>query len=479
MKTSIHIDDIRPAPLGNLDEDAQSEYSTSSSTGPLGSGSSRSRQSEAKDHTGLKSASLDGLPADSDASRSQSLISYQDAIASVVPLRNSGAGEEGTMSRSPTPIESERSSGSEAGDSRPSTPGSVVETTSRESELAAENARLRQMIDDLRDELRQQRKAFDDLEKRSREQHAELLNALKGQQTPKGVKRGKPGTSSGSEEEPCKAKKKPSKENEAPVAEQAKVPATTSERAAPAEKAERIPPVILRKKEQWTEVSRSLTNRKINYTRARLTGEGIAIHPQTPDDYRCLTRVLADEGKEFHTFSLPSERLLRAVIRGLPDGISNEEIRSDLEVQGFKITSVFIMKSRRNKAPIPLVLVQVPQEQEDLLKVTRCYHLVVRVESQRARTEPTQCHRCQCFGHAQSRCTAAVKCVKCGEGHHSADCTKKREIPAKCANCGGEHPASYRGWPSFPKKTTGSKKQQRKEDSQADKTQAKLAHPRR
>ncbi|XP_018574832.1 uncharacterized protein LOC108913716 [Anoplophora glabripennis] len=304
---------------------------------------------------------------------------------------DSGAGEEGTMSRSPTPMESDRSSGNEAGDSRPSTPGSIVETTtSRESELAAENARLRQMIDDLRDELRQQRKAFEDLEKRSREQHAELLNALKGQQAPKGVKRGKPGTSSGSEEESCKAKKKPAKANEAPVAEQVKVPEivpTTSERAAPAEKAERKPPVILRKKEQWS------------------------------------------------------------------------------------------MKSRRNKAPMPLVLVQVPLEQEDLLKVTRCCHLVVRVEPQRARTEPTQCHRCQRFGHAQSRCTADVKCVKCGEGHHSADCTKKRETPAKCANCGGEHLASYRRCSSFPKKTTGSKKQQRKEGPQADKQQAKLAHP--
>ncbi|XP_018578130.1 uncharacterized protein LOC108916380 [Anoplophora glabripennis] len=125
---------------------------------------------------------------------------------------DSGAGEEGTMSRSSTPMESDRSSGSEAGDSRPSTPRSVVETTtSRESELAAENDRPRQMIDDLRDELRDNRD--------------------------KGVKRGKPGTSSDSEEESCKAKNKPAKANEAPVAEQAKVPeivpATTSERAAP------------------------------------------------------------------------------------------------------------------------------------------------------------------------------------------------------------------------------------------------------
>lgn len=82
------------------------------------------------------------------------------------------------------------------------------------------------------------------------------------------------------------------------------------------------------------------------------------------------------------------------------------------------------MKNRRIKATMPFVLVQVPQDQYGILKITRCCNLVVRTKLQRAKTEPSQCHRCQRFGHAQSRCTAAVKCK--GE-HHSADCTKSRE----------------------------------------------------
>ncbi|ENN82061.1 hypothetical protein D910_11881 [Dendroctonus ponderosae] len=54
------------------------------------------------------------------------------------------------------------------------------------------------------------------------------------------------------------------------------------------------------------------------------------------------------------------------------------------------------------------------------------------------------------FGHWQSKCTAAAKCVKCGAAHESRKCQIPREKAARCANCGGAHPASYFGCPSKP-----------------------------
>ncbi|KAJ8917087.1 hypothetical protein NQ315_013006 [Exocentrus adspersus] len=73
----------------------------------------------------------------------------------------------------------------------------------------------------------------------------------------------------------------------------------------------------------------------------------------------------------------------------------------------------------------------------------------------------TQCHRCQKFGHGQSRCTAQPKCVKYGADHETGRCEKPREEPARCANCSGPHPARYRGCPKYPKpakKTADAKK---------------------
>ncbi|KAJ8912586.1 hypothetical protein NQ315_005749 [Exocentrus adspersus] len=230
---------------------------------------------------------------------------------------------------------------------------------------------------------------------------------------------------------------------------------------APHTEPSKIPPVVLRKQENWSHVSRLLKEKMANYTKAKMIGEGsIAITPATAADYRLITKVLEADKQEYHTYSLQEDRNLRAVIRGIPTGVAEEEIKADLVEQGFTVLSVHRMTSRRDKRTMPLVLVQVPTSQSNLLQVQRCCALVVRVEKQRQATVATQCHRCQKFGHGQSRCTAQHKCVKCGADHETGRCVKPREEPARCANCTGPHPASYRGCPKYPKpakKTTGGK----------------------
>ncbi|GFS98709.1 integrase catalytic domain-containing protein [Trichonephila clavipes] len=44
----------------------------------------------------------------------------------------------------------------------------------------------------------------------------------------------------------------------------------------------------------------------------------------------------------------------------------------------------------------------------------------------------------------------APKCLKCSGGHLTAECKKSTKSPAKCANCGGPHPANFSGCPSNP-----------------------------
>ncbi|KAG0412239.1 hypothetical protein HPB47_010599 [Ixodes persulcatus] len=54
---------------------------------------------------------------------------------------------------------------------------------------------------------------------------------------------------------------------------------------------------------------------------------------------------------------------------------------------------------------------------------------------------PTRCYNCQALGHVVKYCKGAAKCKKCAQSHSTKDC--KGEAPFKCANCGGDHPASY------------------------------------
>lgn len=61
----------------------------------------------------------------------------------------------------------------------------------------------------------------------------------------------------------------------------------------------------------------------------------------------------------------------------------------------------------------------------------------------------TQCFACQGFSHRAAACTAPPRCVICSGAHASGDCERPRDEPATCANCGGSHPANYRGCVSW------------------------------
>ena len=63
--------------------------------------------------------------------------------------------------------------------------------------------------------------------------------------------------------------------------------------------------------------------------------------------------------------------------------------------------------------------------------------------------KPTMCYHCQQIGHYEDRCPEAEKpkvCYRCGE-RHSTEITCERA--ARCVNCKGSHPASYKGCPAY------------------------------
>ena len=63
--------------------------------------------------------------------------------------------------------------------------------------------------------------------------------------------------------------------------------------------------------------------------------------------------------------------------------------------------------------------------------------------------EPTRCFRCQNYGHIAKNCNRRERCPICSEKHSYLACPIKdnhRELErARCPNCRGPHPASYKG----------------------------------
>ncbi|KAH1021730.1 hypothetical protein HUJ04_011214 [Dendroctonus ponderosae] len=77
----------------------------------------------------------------------------------------------------------------------------------------------------------------------------------------------------------------------------------------------KIPPIVLREKSKYDEITRKLMDSKVNYGCGITTKEGVRTHPPTENDYRMMIRILDNNKYQYHTFQLEEEKQLRVVIR--------------------------------------------------------------------------------------------------------------------------------------------------------------------
>ncbi|XP_045466746.1 uncharacterized protein LOC123675431 [Harmonia axyridis] len=223
--------------------------------------------------------------------------------------------------------------------------------------------------------------------------------------------------------------------------------------AAADEKKTRVPPIILRTKKNWSQIIRFLKECGINILRSQNIKNGVRIQPAGADDYRRITKIFDQKDLPYHSFSLPEEKVLKVVLRGIPETVEMTTVEEDLKKQGFHPTGAFRMKSGKERKPTPLVLVHLPRDESRIYDIKTAADVCVKVETLRRKPGLGQCHRCQKFGHAANRCNAPRKCVACAEDHNGVTkCPKDKKSPAKCALCNGPHPANYKGCPLNPSK---------------------------
>jgi hypothetical protein len=180
---------------------------------------------------------------------------------------------------------------------------------------------------------------------------------------------------------------------------------------------------------------------------AKASAEGqILIKTINSSQFRQVQKCLIDNSIEFHSYSLPAERLLKVVIRGVPTKVPIERVQSELEQLNFDIKIVRRFGSVDKPMPICLVILSGVNAKE-IFQQTELLFLKITVEAFR-KSGPSQCHNCQGFGHGSTNCGHPPRCVKCAGDHPTKECQKTRETDPKCANCGAAHTANYRGCPS-------------------------------
>ncbi|GFW88947.1 RNA-directed DNA polymerase from mobile element jockey [Trichonephila clavipes] len=95
---------------------------------------------------------------------------------------------------------------------------------------------------------------------------------------------------------------------------------------------------------------------------SKLTGKFLRITVQSDYEYRKLAQFLRHEGVEYKSFMLKSDRPLKLLIRGLPTSTKVEEIRVEIEREGFQIHKISRLQKFKTKAPMPLIYLQLVKD---------------------------------------------------------------------------------------------------------------------
>lgn len=207
----------------------------------------------------------------------------------------------------------------------------------------------------------------------------------------------------------------------------------------------RVPTIFLHKTVDLAEHVHEILLLGINFYHPYLGTNYTKIICQSFNDHKAMVQYFDKNKLPYHTFGDPSKRKMKVVIRGLPKDVDLDKLKQEFKSANIPVVRIHKMHMKEfAKERDPLILAVVPYNDEgkNLLKVKQIFGYDVKMEPPNPKIK--QCHRCQKWGHSQRYCRGQVKCVKCAGDHFSNKCTRDPDVePPMCANCGGNHTASY------------------------------------
>jgi hypothetical protein len=223
-------------------------------------------------------------------------------------------------------------------------------------------------------------------------------------------------------------------------------------------KKERVPSITMGKSYKWGNVSQELQRAGIKQDeyQIKMTSIGIVVKLATMKSYESFSKRCIVMSIPHFTHAVESSKPVRIVLLGLPE-MPIDDIKTDLFKHGIiaeDIKTMSIRNARYGDQANYVLYFKKGQITINHLRqqVKAVNNVIVRwAYYDNKRHGPTQCRRCQMWGHGSSNCHLPANCVKCAGAHDSAACdvsskgTKVPEDKLKCVNCGNKHTANYRG----------------------------------
>jgi hypothetical protein len=196
-------------------------------------------------------------------------------------------------------------------------------------------------------------------------------------------------------------------------------------------------------------------NFKSDQYHIKLTSIGAVVKFFTVQDYQSFLKRCADHKVPHFTHALDSAKPVRFVLLGLPK-LSTEVIAEELakhQIIPDDIKGMSIRNARYDDHTNYILYFQKGKITINQLRQIRAVNSVIVkwVYYDTKRHGPTQCRKCQMWGHGSSNCHLSPKCVKCAGDHSTIECPASKrgeKVPAeklKCVNCDQQHSANFGG----------------------------------
>lgn len=184
--------------------------------------------------------------------------------------------------------------------------------------------------------------------------------------------------------------------------------------------------------------SPSLKGKNITYKKAGRTVNSFQIQASNVEDKKILIEMLTSKNYQHHTFTEASDRQLQYI---LTNHITSDPkiVHDQLKREKIPASKVIkIGKSIKN----PVFLVQFEKGSITYHDLCNNHQYLERLKIQWLKQDPTtkkptQCKRCQLWGHSASGCNRQFRCVKCIIPHGPGECLRKPHQDEKpsCVNC--------------------------------------------
>lgn len=191
------------------------------------------------------------------------------------------------------------------------------------------------------------------------------------------------------------------------------------------------------------------------YTGKSKTDGTIILTCSDGNQHRKITSFLNQKRIQFSCYPVEDDTVIKVVIRGLPVDIDMNDVKGYLIDENFPVTHVSQLTRRRRgevtKHPLFMATLTKSAQAKRIYQLPFILNMKVKIETYRGRGGAIQCHRCQQFNHTQRTCNNDPRCLKCAGNHLTNTCLKSKNLPATCANCGGDHTANFPGCIHYPK----------------------------